>query len=55
MSMAEGGKIGDEILLLFRQLIEITTSKSRKRKLEIDHDLPLCSIRVFNIDGLVKS
>ena len=36
----DSGKVGDEILLLFRQLIEIT-SKSRKRKLEIDHDLPL--------------
>jgi hypothetical protein len=40
-----GGKIGDEILLLFRQLIEIT-SKSRKQKLEIDPDLPL----LFNTD-----
>jgi len=36
----DGRKVGDEILFLFRQLIEIT-SKSRERKLEIDHDLPL--------------
>jgi len=36
----DGGKVGNEIFLLLRQLIEIT-SKSRKRKLEIDHDLPL--------------
>lgn len=35
-----GRKVGDKILFLFGQLIEIT-SKSRERKLEIDHDLPL--------------
>lgn len=36
----DGGKVGNEILLLLRQGIEITR-QSRQGKLEIDHDLPL--------------